>query len=87
MHLFWAVCNFSISYSDLDTKLSRHNQNLVELKHYTGVVLDMVLDMFFSMHHLQRDIDHNLELEAYRLYTTEITKVHEWILVELRIVN
>ena len=44
----WYICfgqfaiYFSIFYSDLDTKLSRHNQNAVELKHYTGVVLDMV---------------------------------------------
>ena len=36
---------------------------------------------------LHRDIDHNLQLAAYRLYTTEIAKVQEWILVELRIVN
>ena len=39
---------FSISYSDLDTKQSTHNQNVVELKHYIGVVLDMVLNICFS---------------------------------------
>ena len=39
------------------------------------------------MYHLRREIDHNLQLVAYRLYTTEITKVQEWILVELRIVD
>ena len=42
IHLFWAVC-----IPSLDTKLSRHNQNVVELKHYTRVVLDMVLNICF----------------------------------------
>ena len=39
------------------------------------------------MYHLHREIvqeiDHNLQLVTYCLYTTEITKVQEWILVEL----
>ena len=39
------------------------------------------------MYHLCRETDHNLQLVAYRLYIAEITKVQEWILVELRIVN
>ena len=39
------------------------------------------------MDHLLREIDNNLQLVAYRLYTTEITKVQEWITVKLRIVN
>ena len=39
------------------------------------------------MYHLCRENDHNLQLVAYRLYATEIIKVQEWILVELRIVN
>ena len=41
------------------------------------------------MYHLHREIDHNLQFVVYRLYTTEITKVQEWILVlvELHIVN
>ena len=37
-----------MSYSDLDTKLSRHNQNVIELKHYTGVALDIMLNTRFS---------------------------------------
>ena len=43
---------FSISYSDLDTKLSRNDQNMVELKNYTGVVLNMVLNIFFLYRNL-----------------------------------
>ena len=43
---------FSISYSDLDTKLSRNDQNMVELKNYTGVVLDVVLNIFFLYRNL-----------------------------------
>ena len=39
------------------------------------------------MYHLRREKDHNLLLVKYRLYTTEITKVQGWILVELCIVN
>ena len=41
-----------------------------------------------NMYHLLREIDHNLlQFVAHRLYTTEITKVQKWILVELCIVN
>ena len=39
------------------------------------------------MYNLPREIDHNLQLVAYHLYTTEVTKVQKWILVELRIVD
>ena len=39
------------------------------------------------MYHLRREIDHNLQLVGYRLYTTEITEVQEWTLVELCSVN
>ena len=38
------------------------------------------------MYHLRREIDHNLQLATY-YHTTEITKVQEWILVKLRIVD
>ena len=54
IHLFWTVCNllfnflFRFGHGCVDTKLSRHNQNVVELKHYTRVVLDMVLNICFS---------------------------------------
>ena len=34
-----------------------------------------------NMYHLRREIDHNLQLVAYRFNTTEITKAQEWILV------
>ena len=39
------------------------------------------------MCHLRREINHNLQLVAYGLNTTETTKVQEWILEELRIVD
>ena len=60
IHLFWTVCNllfnflFRFGHGCVDTKLSRHNQNVVELKHYTGVVLDMVLNMFFLYRNLSQ---------------------------------
>ena len=46
---------------------------------YTGEVLPLFApDLYVeitNMYHLLREIDHNLQLVAYRLYTTEITKV------------
>ena len=39
------------------------------------------------MCHLHREIDHNQQLVACCLYTTEITKVQEWIFVELCIID
>ena len=49
IHLFGQFAiYFLISYSDLDTNLSLHNENVVKLKRYTGVVLDMVLNICFS---------------------------------------
>ena len=49
IHLFRTVWNLLWNfYSDLDTKLSRHNQNVVELNHCTRVVLDKVLSICFS---------------------------------------
>ena len=38
------------------------------------------------MYHVHREID-DMQLVIYRLYTAEIAKVQEWILVELRIVK
>ena len=35
------------------------------------------------MFHLRREIDLNQQLVAYRLCTTKITNVQEWILEEL----
>ena len=39
------------------------------------------------MYYLRRETGRNLQLVAYCLYTTEITKVQEWILVELHMKN
>ena len=40
-----------------------------------------------NMYDLCRETDHNLSFVAYGWYTTEIMKVQEWILVELRIAD
>ena len=41
---------------------------------YLLFALDLYVEIT-NMYHLRREIDHNLQLVAYRLYTTEITKV------------
>ena len=37
-----------------------------------------------NMCHLRREIDHDLQLVAFRLYAAEITEVQQWILVKLK---
>ena len=57
------------------------------LEKFSVILLLFAPDVYVeitNMYHLLREIDHNLlQFVAHRLYTTEITKVQKWILVEL----
>ena len=50
MHLLWIVCSLILNFlCRFGYQAEQDNQNRVELKHYTRVALDMVLNICFFL--------------------------------------
>ena len=59
MHLLWIVCSLILNFlCRFGYQAEQDNQNRFELKHYTRVVLDMVLNIcFFSVKGFKPDVN------------------------------